>query len=215
MPGCRDILTKLKTLSPKKVGISFVVDTAVDTVVGCGAGALGAGALGLDREVGAQMGAAGNAVFGAARSLVNSVYKHVTAPEIKEQPEQKEQKRSLRKIASSYLFSYKQNETTALQPAQEEQKEINYMVTLFNLLKYPCEIFTGCLIGYGILNMPKEFSITDVAESSAVGVGIEAGMCIFVGVAALIAPYLADKCVEAEDLCCGDADDYRTRRGGP
>ena len=53
MPGCREIFEKLKSLPPKKVAFSMAFNAALSTVVGCGAGVMGAGVLGLDLKVGA------------------------------------------------------------------------------------------------------------------------------------------------------------------
>lgn len=227
MPGCTGtIIKKLKKFPVEKAAGTVIMDAALNAGVGCLASTLGANVLGFDRTTAAQMGAAGNAVFGAARSLTNYTWNYFTSPEENSNQEnlQEEPKKSLREKVSNCFTSY----TKIPEEAPPEQKSTVAQIkkgtefvgkSLFLMGKYISYSVLGAMLGYAMLNMPSNYKIEDVAATSATGSALLAAMPIFIAAVMLCAPYCAGKIIDVSDKCidtiCCDSDDDIERQQRP
>lgn len=235
MLGCSDIIKKLRNFPVQKTATTLIVDTALNAGLGCLASVCGANFLGLNRNTAAQMGAAGNAVFGASRSMAISTYNHFTNAEVKSDQEGKQQKtvqeqpkKNLCEGVSSFFSSHviRKIETEAEWKPLEDKKEspqpVDYAATvgkgLFVMGKYISYGILGNMLGYAMLGMPSSFSLGQAVTTTTIGSSMLVALPVFIAAVALCAASCSEKCVDASDICmdiiCCDDDKENQGRSG-
>ncbi len=209
MPGCSDIIKKLRDFPVKDTAITFAFDAAVNTVLGCAASAMGAETLGLDEGTAAKIGAVGGLVFGASRSLAYSTYKHFTKKD--ETPPNPASSHNTfgRNVYNFYHNQFvkqgmMESEATPL-TEQNALLPVNHasMAREGILLagKYVSYAVLENMLGYFLLNKPPEFSLQETATSGATGSAELEGIVLFIAFVAYSAPYLSNKFIEGTDAC--------------
>jgi|SRR5579872_7104293 len=210
MPGCSDIIKKLRKFPAQQAAENLIVDTTINAALGCWASVTGAEILGLDTTTAARNGALGVGVFGAARSLASSVCDYINKPDEEEKKEEKKQEqKSFGNRASSYVHNtFSIPKATEQKPEQKEAAPTDYapiITAVFVLItKYMFYGTFGTMMGDMMLNMPAK--IEDAAESAAIGSAILIAMPFVLLAVGKCAYHCVDKCIDAEDAICCDAE---------
>lgn len=219
----RRITEKFRDFPVKQTAKKLVIDTAINTLIGCLASSLGSKTLGLDQGEGAAIGAAGNAVFGACRSLISSIVEHCKSPEPEEKAldsnttltsEHTNYYRNVANLFKNQLRKQGMLDSHELTPADHAAIARG---TVLRMVKYDSFGIIGNILGYALLNLPPEFTLEQAALTGATGAAELLGACLFVASVAYCAPYLSNKFVDAFDaitaaICCDGPDSPTPRR---
>lgn len=227
----KSISEKLRECPAKKIGKKVLIETAINTIIGCLASSLGAKTLGFNQAEGAAMGAAGHAVFSACRSLISSIYHYCknAEAELKQEPvKEASQESPLIAPPKSYsanvinLFKNQLRNQDMLD--SHTLQPVDYAAiargTFLNMAKYVSYGVIGNMLGYLLLKMTPEFAPLEAATTGATGAAELLAVCFFVAAVGYCAPYLSNKCVDGFDafmdaICCDESARQSTRRSTP